>query len=150
MKKVVSIVLAIALMMTLGIAVYAARGIVRLESPVGEDGLSLLISTTATKGELVRVQDANKLPEESQKVFDDAYNTLEEAVTDEYVARFFFYLSVSEPCDAVFNIDYALSPMFMQYVEGAWTKLECVDNGDHTVTVKNVTDAPMAVLFPVQ
>lgn len=145
MKKALVFVLAIVLVLSLAMPAFAAG--LNIQSPIGEDGLPLLITTTADKYQLVTIRDAWKLTKEEQQNFKDSLKDLPDAVPQGTNARYFFFLQVTEKCDAVFNINGFNVPIFMQYVDGEWVELDYVVNEDGTVTVKDVVNAPMAICF---
>ena len=142
MKKV--LVFALALVMVLGMAIPASAA---TGSPTGtkEDLKPFLVSATSDEYRIYTTEEVADLSEEAQKVFAEAKESLEDAVPEGMVIRYFFYFYTSEPCDAVFRIEGYQELVFMQYVDGEWVTLEFTANEDGTVTVLNVVEGPMAI-----
>lgn len=117
---------------------------------------TLLISTTTKKHKLVTTQSIGTLPQKDQNMFRNAFNALSKAVEKENAegenlrVRYFFFLSASETCDALFGIDFAENPTIKQFVDGEWVELELVSGDDATTVAKQAENAPVVIAFPRQ
>ena len=167
MKK--TIVLALALMLTLSLAVPAAAvtspaapetsqtttaplpKLVLSEIPL-EDGAKIVI-------ELLPVTDVSSLSEGDLKAFTAAQASLGGATPDGMKVQYFFYVMTYKvnadgttepyepPVDISVQIDNIIKVAVKQYLNDAWGELETDMTTDGVVTIKGVVDGPMAI-FP--
>lgn len=165
MKK--AIVLAIAVILTLGLAVPAAA----VSSPAAQKTsktatapLPELAGKEVTGANNVKVvidlyaaNDVTKLSDKAKKDFKAAQDSLKSVVPSGMKTQYFFYLTTSllnpdgttepynEPVDVIFKIADVSKVVVKQFVDGEWKELEAVINSDGTVTVKGVADGPIAI-----
>lgn len=165
MKK--AIVLALAVMLTLSLAVPAAA----VGSPVApttsetttaplpeiveqetktEDGATVTV-------EPVAADKVEEMPKEEQKTFVAAQEKLAEAAPAGMKTQFFFYAKVTKkaadgttaksdaPVSMTVKVDSAAKVVVKQFVDGKWVERKVVVNADGTITIENVEDGPIAI-----
>lgn len=158
MKKVLSFVLAIGLVIGMIMPAYAvATESLGSDTARQEDLIPFLVDASSAAYEIKSAEEIEDLPEESQENFQAAKETLEDTIPEGMAVRYFFYFVTDTPCTATFRIedfgqedigqDSARRIVFIQFVDKKWTKLESVMNEDGTITALNVQDGPMAVLI---
>lgn len=144
MKKALSFVLAVVLVMGMAISVSAVGSPTATE----EDLKPTLVGDTAKNITIITVEDIDELPEEEQKVFVEAKEKLADATPKGMAVKSFTYFSTTEKSvSAVLKLDAAdgAKMAFMQFVDGEWVELEYEINEDGTVTVLNVVSGPLAI-----
>lgn len=146
MKK--ALILVLALTLTLSLAVPAAAGIAssvaKTESDSATAPLPFLIETDSENYQLYMTQDASTLPEEAQESFAAAQQALKAAVPEGLQARYFFYYYTDEPCTAIFRLSNIQKLVVQQFLKGEWIELESTINNDGTITVKGLSNGPVA------
>ena len=144
MKKVLILVLAVVMVISLAIpAVAAAKPGTEWESQAPE--LAEGFSETVV---LHSAEDALKLAEEIQKLMNEAKAKLKDACPEGFNIKYFSYMELADSKNSgsvtVEPIDH-YEIVFMQYVDGAWVEREHTVNGDVTITIGGVVEAPLAV-----
>ena len=167
MKK--AIVLALAVMLTLSLAVPAAA----VTSPVApetsetttaplpeviveevktEDGATIVV-------EPVAADKVEEMPAEDQKTFVAAQEKLVEAAPAGMKTQFFFYVKVTKieadgttaksdaPVSMTVKVDNAAKVVVKQFVDGKWVERKVVVNADGTITIEDVVDGPIAIFM---
>lgn len=167
MKK--AIVLALAVILTLSLAVPAAAAgtgspvapgvsdkttaplpeIVETEI-VTEDGATVIIDPIAA-------DDTANLSEEAQATVAAAQQQLADATPAGMKPQYFFYVKIDKvnadgtaqkhdgPVNMTLKIANVTNVVAKQFINGAWVELEVVINADGTITVMGVVEAPIAI-----
>lgn len=144
MKKALSFVLAVMLVMSMAISASAVGS----PTATKEDLKPTLVGDTAKNITIITVEDIEELPEEEQKVFVEAKDKLAGATPAGMAVKSFTYFSTTEKSvSAVLKMDVAAGAKMAikQFVDGKWVELEYEINEDGTVTVLNVVSGPLAV-----
>ena len=144
MKKALSFVLAVMLVMSMAISASAVGS----PTATKEDLKPTLVGDTAKNITIITVEDIEELPEEEQKVFVEAKDKLAGATPAGMAVKSFTYFSTTEKSvSAVLKMDVAADAKMAikQFVDGKWVELEYEINEDGTVTVLNVVSGPLAV-----
>ena len=162
MKK--AIVLALALILTLSLAVPAAA----VSSPVAPETSE---TTTAPLPEVVveetKTEDgttivvepvaAEKVEGEDQKAFVAAQEKLAEAAPAGMKTQYFFFVKVTKtaadgtttksdtPVKMTVKVENAAKVVVKQFVDGKWVERKVVVNADGTITIEGVVDGPIAI-----
>lgn len=158
MKK--TIVLILALILTLSLAVPAAASVTSPTAPEKSGTttahIPFLISDTSNedadkKCVLVPWKDLWKLSEDAQKVFTAAWESLADAKPEDMRAQYFFYYIPGSEFDSVngstlvVNIQKITEVTVKQFIDGKWEKLDAFINDEGTVTIKGVVEGPIAI-----
>lgn len=150
MKRFLAAILALVLVLSVSAAAYAAGGSVQA-APAVEAGnkttaLPTVVNSDAT---LVSIDNIADLPEEAQKVFKEASESVKKEVPDGMVARYFFYSeSKSYPYELKINMDDIKDVKDLAsklFLDGKWVDLKLVLNKDGTVSITVTGEGPMAV-----
>lgn len=171
MKKVLALVLTIALLVTASVSVFAA------ESPTAHNPEK--ISSKCDGCSFVLWGQRFDLPEAKKAAFEAAKEALSEAVPEGYACRSIVYFDVEDDCagcdvamvmdgtqvaDAEMDVEWTKttgkdvccaysvdmvmgeSVIVMQYVDGEWAEGEVEVEGN-VVTVKGMVDGPAAIFM---
>ena len=143
MKKVLILVLAVVMVISLAIpAVAASKPTTELESQTPG-----LVEGAVT---LHSAKDALKLDEDVQKLMNVAKSKLKKACPNGFEIEYFCYVETTEAEGSV-SITFApidhYEIVVMQYLDGAWAELKHTVNGDVSITVDGVVEAPLAVFI---
>lgn len=163
MKK--AFVLALALVLTMGLAVPAAA--VGTASPTAPTTSTTTTAplpevttpqVTAEDGTVIVVDpvasDDIKLTEEEKTALAAAQAALADAAPAGMKAQYFFYVRVYAQDDATkkvapvtitIKLEGVTEVVVKQFVDSKWVELKSTINGDGTVTIEGVVDAPMAI-----
>ena len=166
MKK--AMILALAVMLTLSLAVPAAA----VTSPVAPETSE---TTTAPLPEIVeeeaKTEDGaavtvepvaadkvEEMPAEEQKTFAAAQETLKKAAPKGMKTQYFFYVTIvktdeersfREGYEGAVNMTVKITNVknvvVKQFVDGKWVELEAIINADGTVTIQGVVEGPIAI-----
>lgn len=143
MKKALVFVLTLVMVMAMAVPAFAATS-----SPAAtEEDLKPALVSTSAEVTLVSAEEIEEMSEEVQATFAEAKEKLEDVVPEGMAVRYFFYFVTEEACDVEFDFDGTTDVVIMQYVDGEWVELEYTVNADGTVTVLNMNDAPVVILF---
>ena len=107
--------------------------------------LPVFVSSTSDDCALYSVLEGYKLSADARQAFEDAQNSLKDALPEGMAARYFFYVYTSEPCTLVLRISNFKELVVKQYIDGKWQELACTVNAGGTVTIENVVEGPMAI-----
>ena len=163
MKK--AFVLALALVLTMGLAVPAAA--VGTASPTAPTTSTTTTAplpevttteVTAEDGTVIVVEPVEatntKLAEEEKAELATAQTALAGAAPAGTKVQYFFFVKVHEKDDVTkevgqvsmtIKVEKTEGIVVMQFVGGKWVELKCTVNGDGTVTIEGVVKAPMAI-----
>lgn len=163
MKK--AFVLALALVLTMGLAVPAAAvGTASPTAPTTSETTTAPLpevtttEVTAEDGTVIVVEPVEatdtKLAEEEKAELATAQTALGDAAPAGMKAQYFFYVRVYAQDDATkkvapatitIKLEGVTEVVVKQFVDGKWVELKSTVNGDGTVTIEGVVDAPMAI-----
>ena len=166
MKK--AIVLALAVMLTLSLAVPAAAAVGSPVAPTTSETTTAPLpeiveqETKTEDGATVTVEPVaadkvEEMPKEDQKTFVAAQEKLAEAAPAGMKTQFFFYAKVTKkaadsttaksdaPVSMTVKVDSAAKVVVKQFVDGKWVERKVVVNADGTITIENVVDGPIAI-----
>lgn len=161
MKKVITLVLAVVLVLAMAAPAFAVGSPV---APVADEDKTTVLPVVVESVDdcvFLSIEDADKLPEEAQKEFIAAQEALEEAIPEGMTVKYFFYHihtngeDLDELCEDTFDIGEFEEAIVKQYVDGQWVEVEelgrrmeeekmVVVNPDGTITVTGLETAPIA------
>ncbi len=147
MKKVLTLILAATLVLSLASTAFAATPSAAARE---EDLLPKLRSSTCDQFMLYSMEDFDELPADPRKTIEEAMEKLPDAIPEGMRARYVFYADICETCDdcsAVFEPKHEWDAVVLQYVDGEWVELKVTTNEDGTITVDGFVDGPVALLI---
>lgn len=147
MKKAISLVLAMLLVLGLTVSAFAAESPVAPVENEQETAALPVVVDLDPDMQVVTVNNAKTLPEEDQKNFAEAQQTLKDAVPEGMMTRYFFYVMNKGGAakDVTMKMANAKSVAAKLFNNGKWNTLETVVNDNGTVVIKNVTTGALAV-----
>lgn len=161
MKKVITLVLAVVMVLAMAVPAFAADSpVAPIAAPDKTAALPVVIKSL-NDCVFYSVFDANKLPEEAREEFVAAQESLKEAVPEDMTVKFFFYHmhlnedTHDELCQDTFDIGKFEEIIVKQYVDKEWVELvelgkqkeeakQVTVNSDGTITVTGLDAGPVA------
>lgn len=144
MKKILVLVLAVALVMSMALPAAA------LSSPTAslKDLTPDLGEVSHIKVILHNLEEVVKLSKAVQDLMAEAKEKLKDACPEGFAVKYFCYVEIIG-ADRVSSVDFEPIEheeiMFKQYVDGEWVDLKFTVNEDGIIVVNDVVEAPLAI-----
>lgn len=159
MKKAITLVLTVVLVLAMAVPAFAVGSpTAPIAAPDKTTALPEIVDHITGCG-FYSIYDANELPEEAQKLFKAAQESLKEATPEKMTVKYFFYhvkdSTITGLCQHTFDIGEFEEVIVKQYVDEEWVELEefgkkmeeektVVVNADGTVTITGLETDPVA------
>ena len=151
MKKIMTVLLAIMLLVSVAVPAFAASP----TAPEATTSKTSSLPVVAGKDQddsciLYSVYDADELTEEECTSFKEAQKSLKKEVPAGMRVKYFFYHQPLEAtaaaCEHTLNIGNFAEVIVKQYLEGKWVELEVKVNENGTITISGIETGPMAII----
>ena len=151
MKKIMTVLLAIMLLVFVAVPAFAA-------SPTAPEATTSKTSSLPVVADmdqdasciLYSIYDADELTEEECTFFKEAQKTLKKEVPAGMRVKYFFYHqpldAAVEACEHTLDIGNFAEVIVKQYLEGKWVELDVKVNENGTITISGIKTGPMAII----
>lgn len=147
MKKVITFILSVAMVMAMAVPALAASPTAPAASGDKTAPLPEIIEKSEEDCGYVSIFEADTLSESAKEAFIAAQKSLKEATPEGMSVKYFFYhVHVSDkPCDDIFGIGEFAEVVVKQYLDGEWVERKATVNADGTITVEELVEGPVAI-----
>lgn len=143
MRKVLTFVLAVMLVMSMAVPAFAVSSPV---APVASATKTAALPVAAeTLPEGVKLVAITALTAEAKEAVAAAQAELKAAAPVGMAVKYFFYVEAEETVELTLKLAKVAEVTVMQFVDGKWIEVESVLNADGTVTIKGVVEGPIAI-----
>ena len=143
MRKVLTFVLAVMLVMAMAVPAFAVAS---PTAPVAAPNKTTALPVVAeTLPEGVKLVAITALTAEAKEVVVAAQAELKAAAPAGMAVKYFFYAEAEETVELTLKLGKVTEVVVMQFVDGKWIEVESVLNADGTVTIKGVVEGPIAI-----
>ena len=152
MKKIMTIVLAVMLLMSVAVPAFAASPTAPEATTSKTSPLPVVVEEGKEDASciLYSIYDADELTEEECTSFKEAQKALKKEVPAGMRVKYFFYHQPLEAtaaaCEHTLDIGNFTEVIVKQYLEGKWVELDVKVNENGTITISGIETGPMAII----
>ena len=141
MKKALVFVLAVVLVVSMVIPVFAAN-----TNTNSTETKPFLVSSTSEDCVVYFANEIHKLTDVAQEVFENGLEAEDDVlVSKDMIPLDFLYISTSEKCTVVLRVGKVGGAIVKQFIDEEWVLVESAMIGKDTLKVENVVEAPMLI-----